>query len=85
MLDDCDPGGWYVCKSAAHAAYVQVKVREGPPEAEEPRELFDFRGNKQVDFPDAAKVSSSQTLTWRALKAVGHLSRAALHAQFTAG
>lgn len=44
-------------------------------EAREPREVFDFRGNKRLDlgFSNTGNSSEAPSLTWQQLKAVRSL------------
>lgn len=52
--------------------FAQVKLEERATEAQEPREVFDFRGNKQLDlgFGGSTQSAAQEGLTWAALKAV---------------
>ncbi|KAK9799814.1 hypothetical protein WJX73_002530 [Symbiochloris irregularis] len=59
---------------AAALRWVKLEQLQETGAAGEPREVFDFRGNKTLDLgfgPSPAAQAPPQGLTWRALKAVG--------------
>ena len=52
---------------------AQVKLQEEAAAAQEPREVYDFRGNKKLDLGFAVASSATpEGLTWNQLKAVRH-------------